>query len=540
MWKKIEKKLGNLKFAVVVIGLFTLAMIVGTFVESYQGTEFANRLIYKSVPFMILQFCMFLSIYCATTLRLPPRKKLYGFYLIHSALIITFAGSFITWYAGVDGNITLYPNSPSKKISLSEDVLKMSYHGQGKVVTFALPANAFASNLNEVYQGIALNEYLPYSESKTQWVANTNSQQGSDQGLTSSSYFISNSNVSQEFTLSINPAATEFQPATEMGPLSVYYLHQSMAPCFQETNPSGLFFWDSEKNICFTPEERKIPIKEVNSKKRFLALKDEQGIVSVYFPEVSPWPLTQDLKNIQKSNTRIFSKRVFQEKPALFLFGKKLAFFSDEQWHVQQISKEKSIDLPWMGFSLSLLRHEHALYPERVPHYITPIQKNNELIRGAQKALSLKVQDKSYWVTDQKPITLLIDEDKVTFEIIKKSINLPFEFNLTRFQMNKDPGTNNPASYESFVRLFTKDGPENHHIYMNNPLKHRGFTFYQASYFPVDDTNFGSVLSANVDQGRPIKYLGSLLLVLGAIWHFHLNKRNLNKLKLKRQKVASA
>ncbi len=538
MWKKLEKKLGTLKFAVVVIGLFTLAMIVGTFIESYQGTEFANRIIYKSIPFMVIQFCMFLSIFCAATLRLPPRKKLYGFYTIHSGLIIIFVGSFVTWYAGVDGNIVLYPSTPTKKIELNDHLLKMSFHGKGKSVTFQLPQNAFASNLNELYQGISLNEYLPYSENEVQWLANDSDSKGKQ--LSSSSYFIANDNISQDFTLSINPEATEFLPSATMGPLSVYYLHESLSACFKKKNPSGLFFWNSEKNICYTPEERKIAINMVSSDKRFLVLKDDTGKASVYFPDVSPWPLSPDLKKIEKSDIRIFSKNVFQEKPTLFLFGKKLAYYADEKWNIHDINKDQSVDLPWMGFSLTLVRHEDNYFPEKVPKYVTPIQKNNELIKGQQKALSIKVKEKNYWVTDNKPITLSIDGNKVTFEIVKKTLTLPFEFTLTRFQMNKDPGTETPASFESFVRLFSKEGASDHHIFMNNPLKYRGFTFYQASYFPLEGQTFGSVLSANVDQGRFIKYLGSLLLVLGTMWHFHLSKRNLNKLKASRKKAALA
>ena len=65
---------------------------------------------------------------------------------------------------------------------------------------------------------------------------------------------------------------------------------------------------------------------------------------------------------------------------------------------------------------------------------------------------------------------------------------------------------------------------------MNNPLKYDGFTFYQASYSQDPETGaYSSTLSVNVDQGRPIKYLGSLLLVFGSIWHYTLNRRSRKK-----------
>ena len=107
-YRKIENFFGNLKFAVVIIALFAIFLGYGTFMESYHGTEYANRLVYKSIFFMLIQFCMFLSIFFATMIRLPPRKHLYGFYVIHTGLIILFLGSFITYQSGIDGNITLY------------------------------------------------------------------------------------------------------------------------------------------------------------------------------------------------------------------------------------------------------------------------------------------------------------------------------------------------------------------------------------------------------------------------------------------------
>ena len=117
-WNKIERTVGGLKFAVIAICTFTVSMIVGTFLESTYGTEFANRFLYKSFFFMFLQFILFLSIAMAALLRLPPKKRLYGFYTIHTGLILMGGGAFITFYSGIDGTITLLPGTPSRDIVL--------------------------------------------------------------------------------------------------------------------------------------------------------------------------------------------------------------------------------------------------------------------------------------------------------------------------------------------------------------------------------------------------------------------------------------
>ena len=84
------------------------------------------------------------------------------------------------------------------------------------------------------------------------------------------------------------------------------------------------------------------------------------------------------------------------------------------------------------------------------------------------------------------------------------------------------------ASYESEVNV-----PElgDLVISMNEPLKHEGLTFYQAS-FHEDDAGrpIASVLSVNKDPGRFLKYLGSLLIVLGSIVLFYF-KRTFRKKK---------
>src|SRR5690606_38323718 len=108
-------------------------------------------------------------------------------------------------------------------------------------------------------------------------------------------------------------------------------------------------------------------------------------------------------------------------------------------------------------------------------------------------------------------------------QIKKRILKLPYQITLERFKMDKNPGTNTPASFESFISVLDgrKQAPAfSQHVFMNNPLKYDGFTFYQSSYFPIGPDQFGSALSVNFHPGRWIKYLGSLLLVFGSIWHY--------------------
>ena len=517
---KIEKYIGSLKFAIILISLFTIAMIIGTFFESYYGTDFANRTVYKTVPFMLIQFMMGISILYAAYLRLPPKKRLYGFYTIHAGLILIIGGSVVTYIAGIDGNITLPPLTPKREIKLNEDIFKVTNLDTKEVTTYDLPNTAFEKVLNAKNGDLTLENYLPYSDKTLKWVQPSNKIEKHN----SSQYFLSNDNVSEKFILSLHPEAFEFKSNLKLGPLNIHYLPTAIAPCFGKKSESKIILWDSVHQNCFTPEEQNLKIQTTDTGKRFLVLKSNQTLYS-FFPELSPFPLDKDLNVMKDSPFRIFSKKVFEKDPNLFLFGEKVAYFSEDRWIVEEFDGRSPLPLPWMGFEIILTQHEGSKIPAYVPVYNMPIQKNNKLIAGTNKAIKVNALGKKYWIRDDQSITLRVRGEKLKLELEKKSLRLPYEVSLTRFKMDTDPGTNSPASYESFIQLFTKDGPSDHHVFMNNPLKYEGLTFYQASYFDTGQGQYGSVLSVNYDPGRPIKYLGSLLLTLGSFWHFYLRRK---------------
>ena len=202
----------------------------------------------------------------------------------------------------------------------------------------------------------------------------------------------------------------------------------------------------------------------------------------------------------------------------------------EKQWQVRPLTvKGESVELPWMGLELSLLQHEKTRIPTLTPEYVLPLQLQGKMIQGSQRAVLLSVKGEEIWITDQAPVRLTLDGEVIVFQVGKKVAKLPFEFVLDRFKMEKDPGTNRPASFESFVRVLSDSGAEKHHIYMNNPLKRDGLTFYQASYSQDEKGNYSSTLSVNLDPGRPVKYLGSLFLVFGAIGHYNLNRKKRKK-----------
>lgn len=100
-----------------------------------------------------------------------------------------------------------------------------------------------------------------------------------------------------------------------------------------------------------------------------------------------------------------------------------------------------------------------------------------------------------------------------------KRYYLPFSLTLKDFRHDRYPGTNIPKNFSSLVRLKDTGAGDDRDvlIWMNNPLRHGGLTFYQAS-FGKDDTL--SVLQVVKNPGWRIPYLASALVGLGLLVHF--------------------
>lgn len=523
LYNKFEKTVSNVKFAVVIITLFTVALVYGTFMESYHGADFAGRLVYKSWWFILIEVAMFISIFMATVVRLPVKKRLYGFYTIHSGLIILFIGSFFTYINGIDGSIQLLPNTPATKIFVNEDILRVDFTGSNKSYKLSLPYSAGPAKINQKIENVEIVEFYPSAENKLQWVK----EKGNNQEQHSSSYMLFNDNMSQDVTLSLSPKS-DFKSMSRMGLLNLHYMPSILKDCFEKESESGFVIWNLQTGECFTAEDKGLAIDKTDKGTRFVIVKYVNQYLK-FFPDFSPVAVNDDLTKNHDTPYRVLSKHIFQEKPNLFLFGESAAFYKKrkKKWIVKDF-KEGIVKLPWMGFKLRLLNHSKDSYPAQVPEYTRPTQEDGKIIAGAVKAVKIKFYDKYYWVRNDGPLELSNGSDSVKFKIDQKEIKLPYQVTLDRFKMNKNPGTNNPASFESFVQLLdgrSNQGIEKHHVFMNNPLKYDDFTFYQSSYFPIGDDKFGSVLSVNYDPGRFFKYLGSLLIVLGSIWHYIINRK---------------
>lgn len=111
--------------------------------------------------------------------------------------------------------------------------------------------------------------------------------------------------------------------------------------------------------------------------------------------------------------------------------------------------------------------------------------------------------------------TLALGDRRVAVSLGPIRIPVGYDLHLDDFVLVTYPGSENPASFESHVRIHDPErGVEGRpfRIHMNRPLTYRGFKYFQSSY---DSDRKGTVLSVNNDPGTLPTYIGYTLLTVG-------------------------
>jgi hypothetical protein len=110
-------------------------------------------------------------------------------------------------------------------------------------------------------------------------------------------------------------------------------------------------------------------------------------------------------------------------------------------------------------------------------------------------------------------------------------IDLGFQVKLLRAEHTDDPGTQQHASYTSYVQLTDERARiygDDRIITMNQPLEHRGYKLFQSGEdLATLDPRTGmpvsySVFTVSYDPGLWLKYAGSTMLALGIACMFYM------------------
>lgn len=174
------------------------------------------------------------------------------------------------------------------------------------------------------------------------------------------------------------------------------------------------------------------------------------------------------------------------------------------------------LETGWMDFKLRVLSYKPHAYRGT---YFDKLEFPHAM---STEAVKMKFMDKEYWLGLNQPLKIFLKDRVYVLNYGQKRVDIGFNMALKNFKVGRYQGSMQAASYESLVDVGDKEVL----ISMNEPFYKNGLTFYQSSFQEDEMGNpTHSILSVNKDPGRWIKYLGCLLICLGAAFLFYFKRR---------------
>jgi hypothetical protein len=114
-----------------------------------------------------------------------------------------------------------------------------------------------------------------------------------------------------------------------------------------------------------------------------------------------------------------------------------------------------------------------------------------------------------------------IDVEGQMFNVLLRHTRypLPFTIRLKEFKAEFHPGTSQAKSFESLVEIIKPGVRRDVRIYMNNPLRERDYTFYQASYATDSMGRQYSTFAVVRNAGQILPYIACFVVFIGMAFH---------------------
>lgn len=151
------------------------------------------------------------------------------------------------------------------------------------------------------------------------------------------------------------------------------------------------------------------------------------------------------------------------------------------------LAKEREQDIAGGIFDIQFQNHDYSLV----------------LFGAESQATPVTIGDKVYY-----------------FSLRHKRYLLPFTIKLDHFKVEFYPGTDTAKSYESLVTISRGALQRQVRIYMNNPLRYKDYTLFQASYNTDSMGRQYTTLAVVKNFARFLPYVACFIVFFGLALHF--------------------
>lgn len=159
---------------------------------------------------------------------------------------------------------------------------------------------------------------------------------------------------------------------------------------------------------------------------------------------------------------------------------------------------------------------------------LPPAMEAEQNMPGAYVAVKEKAsgtQHEHILSAAKDPVSFAVDNKTWTIALEHRSWPLPFTIMLDKFTRELHPGTSIPKVFMSEVTKMEGDSRQRIQISMNEPLRHKGYTLYQASWGPSNAGPHDRLFSTFAVVKNPAESLplySCSIIGLGLLIHFAL------------------
>ncbi len=557
---------GSLRFAAALLALLAVAMGAATFCESRHGSEFALRVFYGSWWFKGLFALTALNLLAAIVIRGPYSRRQAGFLVTHIAVLLIFAGAWISNSKDFtqNGHLSIAEGQTAGEFSLSDRPVLAVSDAAGRVLGecrldpaeflgFSELTNPGVSPLVFGDVQVAIQRYLPDAQESRRVVDDPAGGRPAVEAALVSEHHDFHAWVFAGETALVGALPVAFLATGSQEEFE----RQMNAPQTANSELKGTVKVEYEDRVYAYPVEqcldRQVAVGETGYSirvARYLphaVVGPDKAITSASSQPVNPYieveltgpqgteirrafarfPEFDGMHGATSARAVTVSFEAPSSRPAgapaeviAAPDGRLFCRFSEEGRVLSsaELSPPEAVNTPWEGWRFAVRQRREQARWEQAVVAVAPIRQQD---RQAAIQLLLRGEggEQEAWAMYGQPASVEIGGRLYTVRFDVALQPLGFQVKLDDFRIVTYPGTQRPRSYESRVTIQDPraGGDNSRVISMNHPLAHGGYTFYQSSYFRRGD-GFVSVLSVSRDPGRSVVFAGYLVMLLGMVW----------------------
>ncbi|MBI4549360.1 MAG: cytochrome c biogenesis protein ResB [Candidatus Omnitrophica bacterium] len=554
--------LASLKLAVLLLTGLAAALAAGTIIESAHGALAAQKVIYYSAWFNVLLLLLGVNVAASALNRLPWQKRHLGFLMTHAGILFILFGSWMTQRFAVEGILALAEGEKGDRIELAQPLLHILVPKNHESVTVPLKTTAFEWTGRRALtesgpEGLKayLTAYYPHSEHREEMVPKAG-------GKPAVKVSVFNSVMkSGGWLLEGDPD----RDSVHLGPALVKFAGSEFETAGASAEKGEIVLQADGKSTRFPVDdllEKEVPVPDTAftvTVNRYLphAAVENNVLVNKSDAPVNPacevtltgngaaekhtvfarFPDFPTIHGLKPSQTGI--KVGFEAPLAEGSSVNELRFVKKGDGSLVYQIKTQGVALPaspletgkeystgWMDIRFVVESFE----PEaefRTGFEPRPMPTQGKSPRPAARVRFEKegAAHETWFTSGSHEIFFL---GGVPYHVTygDRTSPLHFELELQDFMIDYYPGTQRPASFKSKVTLEdpVKGVSKELIISMNEPLEHRGYKVYQSGYQLREDGPEVSIFQVARDPGIPVKYAGSIIMILGIIVMFYMKR----------------